>query len=108
MRKLLIYIVLIAIMLLLIIQFGPSVLSGGRQSGLNRMIRVVGDCGADCVGDFEEYLRAYGAYVSSKLGWGNAFEVSACVACRNACPAGSGTWKHHREHIASFSHQDRK
>jgi hypothetical protein len=71
------------------------------------MVSSVGACGADCVRDFEQYLRAYWAYVASKLGWGDTFEAGACVACRNACTTASEVWKH-REQIASFSPQDRK
>jgi hypothetical protein len=79
MRKLVIYAQLAVIVLLLILQFGPSVLLGGQQNGLDRMVSAVSACGADCVRDFEEYLRAYWAYIESELGWGNAFEAGACM-----------------------------
>ena len=86
--------------------------------------------------DFGEYLRAYRAYVSTRLGWGRALMVAllwiagmfAPLAARTFVQlpnwlaitwmigwsllgyvfAPYGMWKHHRAQIASTSEPDGK
>ncbi len=86
--------------------------------------------------DFGEYLRAYGHYVSTNLGWGKALKLALVWLAGMFAPlvtktffelpnwvaitwmivwallgyvfAPYGMWKHHRAQIGSTSQPDRK